>query len=232
MSRGRQETIPGLEPNVALAALESLCRRWLQSVGELPEGQLSSTEADRLILACLILAQEDADLMRQSMNSVVSECLAASRSSNWKELDEIPWLLVQDFLDTGRPGRDKLHRVRNLLGHHNSNIREWFHYVAWMIHPSIEPEAVYDTLLGNLADKLGGVTTSAGLLAILYPDKTVLDTAADAFEPPEGFEDQYRDRLNNIREREWNSYTNNLWQAENQSRKLIWGAVKGLETER
>lgn len=224
-----QETLPGLQPKLALAALESLCRRWLESVNVLPEGQLSSTEADRLILACLLLAQEDAELMRQSLNSDVNECLAFSSTSNWKELDEIPWLLVQSYLENGRPSPALLFRIRNLLGHHNSNIREWFHYVAWMIHPNIDPETVRDTLLGNLADKLGGVTTSAGLLAILHPDKAILDAAADAFEPPEGFEDQYRNRLEHIREQEWNSFTNNLWQAENRSRKLIWDAVKALE---
>ena len=225
-----QHALPGLQPNIATAALESLCRRWLREVDPLPKGELSSAEADRLTLACLLLAQEDAQLMQRSVNAVVGECLAVAQTSNWNDLDEIPWRLVLGYVEAGRPDERQRLRVQNLLGHHDSSIREWFHFVAWMILPSIEADAVRNTLLSNIADKLGGVVESAGLLAILHPDKTGLDAAADAFEPPEGFEKQYRERLGNIFRGHWNSFTNNLWQAENGCRKLIWDAVKGQES--
>jgi hypothetical protein len=106
-------------------------------------------------------------------------------------------------------------------------VRGWFHYVAWMIRPDLDVEAVRPILLQNLADKLGFVALSTGLLAALHDNKGMLDAFADAFDAGI-FQEQYRDRLRQTRESQWNSFPLNLWLTEVRSRELIWDAARSL----
>lgn len=221
-------SLPGLNPTLASVSLGRLMTQWVELMKALPEGETSNQETDRLTLAAVLLAHESAHLVRGTSLAEANKCLEVARSGPWADLDEIPWLLVQGYLTTGKADSKAIRRVERMLSHQSSSIREWFHYVAWMIRADLDIEDVRPRLLQNLADKLGAVMESAGLLAVLHPDKVVLDAAADGFEPEE-FGDQYRDRLKQIRELEWNSQAFNLWLAENTSRKLTWDAVKSLE---
>ena len=225
---GIHGTLPGLSPSLASVALGRLMTQWLELMKAVPEGQTSTQETDRLVLAAVLLAHENASLVRGTCWAELSECLELARSGSWAHLDEICWLLVKGFVTTGVADARATRRLEQMLNHHDSSVRTWFHYVAWMIHGDLDVETVRPILLQNLADKLGAVKLSAGLLAVLHPDKSLLDKEADAFEPAE-FEDQYRTRLQQIRELEWNANAFNFWLAENTSRQLIWDAVKNLE---
>lgn len=222
-------SLPGLSPSVAAVALSRLMTQWMDAIRNLSDGQNSNQTTDRLILACVLLAHEDTELVRGTCLAEVNACLDLARSSSWSDFDEIPWLLIQGYVNSGRADTAAVRRVERMLSHGSSSIRIWFHYVAWMIQADLDVEEVRPRLLKNLADMLGGLYESAGLLAVLHDDKSVLDTEADAFEPPEGYEAQYKDRLNIIRDQQWNSFALNLWLSENKSRKLIWYAVKSME---
>lgn len=222
-------SLPGLSPSVAAVALSRLMTQWMDAIRNLPERETSSQATDRLILACLLIAREDAELVRGTCLADVEACLDLARSGTWADLDEIPWLSVHGYLTTGKADIATTRRVERMLSHGSSSIRVWFHYVAWMIQDDLDVEGVRPRLLQNLADMLGGLYESAGLLAVLHDDKSVLDTKADAFEPPEGFEAQYNDRLIVIRDQQWNSFALNLWLSENRSRRVIWESVKSME---
>lgn len=221
-------SLPGLSPPLAAIALNQLTTKWLELTNSLPNGATSTPETDRLILAALLLAQEDSNLIKNSNQPELSKCLAVARSGSWPDFDEIPWLLIQSYVSAGTADPKATLRVENLLGSSNSSVREWFHYVAWMIQPDLNLKRVQPILLQNIADKLGGVMESTGLLASLYPDKDELNELASNFEP-DGFADQYQSRLATIREQEWNSFKFNLLVMENNIRKLIWATANSLE---
>lgn len=221
-------SLPGLSPNLASVALGLLMTQWMEAMNSLPGEETSNPATDRLVLAAVLLAQESASLVQGTCQSEVNACLEVARSGSWADLDEIPWLLVQGHVTAGKSDSKTVRRIERLLSHHSSSIRTWFHYVAWMIRADLDVDEVRPRLLQNLADKLGAVMESAGLLAVLHPDKVVLDAAADAFEPEE-FGEQYLDRLQQIRELDWNSQAFNFWLAENNARKLIWDTVKSME---
>jgi len=222
-------SLPGLNPTLASVALATLMRQWLEAMGTLPESQTSNQATDRLILAVLLLAQENADLVRGTCREELDQCLMVARSGSWAVYDEIPWLVLQGYLTTGKAASTIISRVEGMLGHDSSGAREWFHYVAWMIRSELDLSIVRPMLLQNLADKLGAVELSAGLLAALHPEKNVLDEAADIFHPPEGFLSQYQSRVEQVRDQQWNFYALTFWLADNLCRKLIWDAVKSTD---
>ena len=214
-------------PTVAGLAMDRLCDQWLAEMAVAPPIVPAPHAADELCLACLLLAREDNLIIGDGPLARVSECLASLVPGPYKQVDRLPWLLVASYLADPEVNSDLVERVQDLLGCAGSSVRGWFHYVAWMIRPDLDADAVRPILLGNLADKLGFVGLSTGLLASLYDDKEELDAFAADFTPPEGFEEQYLDRIRQTRELEWNWFTFNLRLSEATCRELIWRAVRG-----
>jgi hypothetical protein len=209
--------------------LERLVAEWM-FVAEHGTRRRNETRAGDLLLAALLLAQEDRQFL-EGRPKLVFEAVELCGEHVDSYLDRLPLQAIQGYWLIGRPYREVVEGISCNLAHHNSAIRLWFHQVAWMMRPDLDVERVRPLLLKNLADKIWRFTESAGLLANLHPDESVLNAAADAFLPPEGFEDQYRSRLAEIREAQWTAQPLNLWVEENFARKLIWETVKSMEIE-
>lgn len=207
--------------------LERLINEWMSVVVNAARAR-NETRAGDLLLAALLLAREDAKCLEGRPELLFGAIERCGREVD-SYLDRLPLQAIQGYWLNGSPYPEVVEEISCNLDHHSSSIRVWFHHVAWMMRPDLDVERIRPLLLKNLANMLGGVGESAGLLANLHPDKSVLDAAADTFVPPEGFEDQYRRRLTCIREEQWNAQPLNLWVAENDARKLIWETVKSME---
>jgi len=210
--------------------LERLVSEWM-SVVQNGARRRNESRAGDLLLAALLLAREDSQCL-EGRPELVFEAVELCGQQVDSYLDRLPLQAIQGYWLPGKPYPEVVEGISCNLDHHNSSIRVWFHHVAWMMRPDLNVERVRPLLLKNLANMLGGVAESAGLLANLHPDKSILDAAADAFVPPDGFEDQYRSRLACIREEQWNAQPLNLWVAENDARKLIWQALSSAEVVR
>lgn len=154
-----------------------------------------------------------------------------ARSDCWADLDNIPWLWVQRYVTTGIADSRTFRRAERVLAHGSSSIRLWFDYATWMIRLALDLEETRPTLLQDLAGKFGSLYESAGLLAVRYDDLSAFEAKADAFEPPDGFEAQYKDRPITVRDQQWNSFALILRLAENNSRKLTWDSMKWMEVD-
>lgn len=202
--------------------LTTLCQQWLDA-----NEQDQSRLADDLSLACLLLAHEERHVILDEEDTRASACVEATAHGPFPYYDDLSWLMVEDYRLRGGIGANRMVRLMNFLNHRDSSVRSWFHYVAWMIRSELPIDLVRPILLNNMADKLGAVAESVGLLAVLHSDQDELFALAEAFEPEDpSFLDQFHVRLSQVRSREWNESTNNFWQAENRSRMLMWSAAK------
>lgn len=222
-----QSPLPGMEGSLSQQVLERLIREWM-SVVEHGARKRDETRAGDLLLAALLLAQEDRQCL-EGRPELVFEAVELCGQQVDSYLDRLPLQAIQAYWLQVKPYPEVVEGISCNLDHHNSAIRVWFHHVAWMMRPDLDVERIRPLLLKNIANMLGGLYESTGLLAMLHDEKSVLDAEADGFEPPEGFEAQYKDRLTIIRDQQWNSFALNLWLSENKSRKLIWDAVKSME---
>jgi hypothetical protein len=138
-------------------------------------------------------------------------------------------MLIEAILTSDPKYGSVIRRCERLLSHSNSGVRIWFHYVCWVLRDELGMEEVRSRLLLNLADKLGGLAESVGLLAVLHDKPDGLDVEADDFEAPESFVSQYAERLERIRTCGWSAFGATYWRVESHLRRLIWESIQSIE---
>ena len=77
-----------------------------------------------------------------------------------------------------------------------------------------------------------GVSMAAGLAARLFDKPEGFVEFAKTFTPPDGFEDQYQDRLKQIQERGILAMQDTFWRTEASCRKGIERAILGFRVSK
>lgn len=186
-------------PAVAEVALVALAADYREIAAKRTPGQALDREADELSFACLLICSESVGLIRrrQAVDHLDASRQTALAGSPLDWLDALPWDLMFDRLYPERA--DAVTRTfPRLLSHHTSNIRGFLVELAWFVRRRLPPLAA-DRLFKNTADTLMGWYLSLGLCSTLFEDEDAFWHAADAYEPPDSFATQYRDRIEKIR---------------------------------
>jgi hypothetical protein len=111
--------------------------------------------------------------------------------------------------------------VYNDLDHGVSGIRIYMMELAWIIRKQLQVGKAADHLLQNVAGTLAYVDHSAGLCYCLFDSEASFWNYADAFTPQSRFEEQYRQRLEAVRNAGVSVCTQYFWRFEAGLRKKI-----------
>lgn len=194
-----QEPKEGRYPSGAEVCLERLAGRFIASCRAKQEKGPLPREADELSFACLLLYVEHGERLTKRSAKIVAQCRSvAAKSGTCAWLDRLPWDCCCDVgsLDSDKPG---LFAVEANLTHGNSAIRDFVIEVGWFVRRFLNCESVVSSCLKNTADTILSWHKAAGLCAELAGGHDEFFALADAYEP-EDFRDQYRDRLEAVRE--------------------------------
>ena len=202
---GRHQVMAGQSPAAsslaAEAAFATLSQEWHDQLQRVDHDALLPTSMDDLALACLLLAVEfGSGFTASAWEGAEVNRDSAGDFSRMPWIDQLPWDLCLAATAHDPPDTGPVRSLVENLGHHNSSIRVWVMHVAWMARPWLTPERVAPVLLRNFADTLGGPFEAAALASSLAPDVEGFWDMAERFAPPAGFEEQYRWRLNRLRE--------------------------------
>ena len=100
--------------------------------------------------------------------------------------------------------------------------------LGWFAISWLNPVDASMRLLKNVADTLVDVSMAAGLAARLFENPEGFFEFAKTFKPPEGFEDQYQDRLKEIKDRGILAMQGTFWRTEASCRNGIERAILGF----
>jgi hypothetical protein len=183
-----------------------------------------SRSIDEVSFACLLICEGYAHFLSDEAINALLSCRKAVPSSNnpvlW--LDILPWDLAIDALRSN-PDRTEKQLEFNYSGkywalapsgmsmspvnflvenltHHNSSIRSLILELAWFVRKRIPLEKAARALLKNVADTFVYWDQSLGLCSSLFENEAQFWAFSDAFEPPQSFLEQYRDRLGGVHE--------------------------------
>jgi hypothetical protein len=208
---------PAAEYRVADACLAALSHRFRTACPP-RDGPPLSSELDDLALACLLLAHEHGDRSPEGTTQLLEACLTAVRARFWG--DQLPWRLALGCCRHNPNARQGLGELTANLDHHNSATRLWIFKLAWLVRARLDPDHAVPKLLNNVANNLGHWDAAAGLCAALHRNGDYFLISAETHEP-DGFADQYRDRLKFIRERGVPAFTARFETLELRLRRLV-----------
>lgn len=197
-----------------------LSRRWEEGFRRLDPMEGTSRELDLSALSALLLVVELPEALGETARAQAQTCadLAEKRFFGW--LDWIPWRITLDLLaGEGRNGPGMLETMEH-LNEPNSARRYWTLEVAWIARSLLDREKALPRLFANVAECLSGVEESWGLAGALSDNPTLLQWAAEAWEP-DSWEEQYRSRVAQLLEMKLDRAQAALWRREAQCRKAI-----------
>ncbi len=207
---------------VAESCLLQLAQYYRSNWNKQPGEGSRSRSVDEASFACLLICEGYACFLSDEAINALLSCRKAIPSSNnpvlW--LDILPWDLAIDALRSN-PGRTEkqlefkysgkvwvlapsgmsmspINFLVENLSHHNSSIRSFILELTWFVRKRVPFEKAARTLLKNVADTLGYWDWSLGLCSSLFENEEQFWAFADAFEPPQEFLEQYRDRLKGV----------------------------------
>jgi len=203
-------------PTVGERTFVALARRWqdeLEQEGEPFGGSLSTYELE---LSCLVLAVDGG---REFTAVAENQILSNEQIASANPPERLLWRLCRSLVnpEVSHP----LDTLIGWLGHPSSSIRNYMVGIGWIMRTSLDASRAVPVLLKNLADTLGGPFESAGLAAALIRDEDEFWTVAQTFRPPQGFEEQYKDRLQLMRQEGVLSCQAPLWALEAESRRRV-----------
>lgn len=219
--RAEAEQLP--VPTVAERVFLALAREWQAEVESIPKEKALSARADHLAKTALLLAVEwGARFTPAARNEMeINRALAeARREPSW--VDELPWQLCLVSNST-LPVLYEL-AVENLtsnLDHHSSSIRCWMMELGWFTATWLDPVEATVRLLNNLGNTLMRPLMAAGLAARFFYKPEGFFEFAKTFTPPQGFEDQYQERLAYVEKKGVLAMQAPLWRSEALCRKEI-----------
>lgn len=224
---------------LAEQAFIKLASLWHETAAHSDPERALPKKADDTALACLLLHSEwgrqfgTAALQRADANARLASTrfpaqrLAFLDVGSW--IDGLPWQLCRPAAalggDTGYP----MGRLVLSLTHHQSSIRCWMMEIAWMVRASLPIDEAVPRLLKNVADTLLGVRMAMGLASALCPTNEELDKYIESYVPPEGFADQFNERIAAFRQEGFSLSPTYFWALECRCRRMIEQAVLGYE---
>lgn len=180
------------------AGFLDLAGEWRASAVGAGNDRALPLEADRAGMACLLIAKERSALLGSAAKKAMRDNLEQRARTSFQTCDGLVWGLCLACCDDDPGGSGAFLSLSLLMGHPNSNMRMWGMQLGWMVRDLLPPSSV-PVLLRNVADTLGGVSQALGLAVACFRSEAEFLKAADAFEPPKGFEEQYAHRLSEAR---------------------------------
>ena len=218
-------------PPSSEAAFIALAKEWRAEVESTPKEQWLSDKASTLALSCLLMAVEGGKgFTAVARREMKRNCEAAESRPQPNWMDSMPWwLCLAAHLPMPLADEPAVRELTDNLDHHNSGIRFWMMTLGWFAAPWINPVDASVRLLRNLANTLGWAYPAAGLAARFFDDKKEAFFAfARGFTSPAGFEDQYKERLDEVERWGILHMQAEFWRTEALCRKEI--ARAALET--
>jgi hypothetical protein len=224
---------PGQKVILAEQAFLALAREWRDIAAKTGPDCALPEQADTAALACLLLAVEWGKQFTEAVNLQCeeNERLADSRWTvctvpSIARLEALVWRLCH----SGTAGAPSLIAgIDDLLDaftHPNSAVRLWTMKQGWMVRSWLSANAV-PLLLKNVADTLGGVRLAMGLARGLCATNEELEAFIAGYEPPNGFTDQFSDRIKMFREEGFSLSQMQFGELESRCRRMIEQAVFG-----
>ncbi len=191
------------------------------------ENLRDTSERDLLLLACCLIVASSTELFDAQTQAAFAEACKGMESGGEQWFDYSIWAILEAIV-TDSPARDgRMDRLYVLLDFHDSALRLWFHRVAWMLRPLLDRHLAAPYLLQNIADKIGYVQQSAGLLANMYEDREELEAVVSSYEPT-AMADQYARTVKNIEGVGWYACGTSLWREERRAWQLVWAEASAL----
>ncbi len=169
-----------------------------------------------LSYACLMLCIEGN--IRDSVVVIAAAIRCRNTVDNW--LDALPWNLIENIVNPGW-GYDWFAELDVNLINGDSSIRAYMMDLAWFVRSKMAVRTVADAMLKNVADTLGYVGEAISLCVAMFPTLAEFWAYAEAYSPPALFEEQYRDRLADLKKGNVAQYTVLHMELDIRVRKLI-----------
>lgn len=220
--------------NVTLAeqAFVTLARQWRDMAEKAGRDGDLPGQADMVSLACLLLAVEwgwgfskAADSLRRENDSLARQRLKAGP---YAILDMYVWELCEGGIADESLRAESMYSLRENMTHHNSAIRKRIMTMAWMVRHWFTSDDEIALLLKNVADTLCGFRMAFGLARGLCVIDEELELFVVWFNPPDGFADQFADRITMFREEGFVLSQKELWECEARCRRMTQKAVFGM----
>jgi hypothetical protein len=220
---------PSGSARAAEVALLHFADAYLQGLAETSTTGPLPQQLDELSFACLILCSEWSKSLGPSATALLRQCQqAASEGRPVYWMDRLPWSLALEAMDTTGASSAKHLLVAN-LSHHNSSVRGFMLELGWFVRARITVDEAGYTLLKNVADTIFDWDLSTGLCSSLFADEKAFWGFAEQYKPPDGFEEQYQSRLQDIKSNGLIAYTSRLLDLELRVRRRINDFALGLE---
>jgi hypothetical protein len=186
---------------VASACLSRLAQEYCEALESQATAGPLAREADEISYACLLLCAECADQMSMDDADIIEECRrCTSEHSSQGWLDCFIWHFAAEVLFGDDPYTgDMRSQLISDLDQPGSSIRCFMLESAWVVRNRLTADDAAPALLKNVADTLMGWDISLGICSSLFASKEEFWAYADAFSPPPAFDNQYRDRLAEVR---------------------------------
>jgi len=197
-----------------------LAAEWQAAAVEAGNDRVMPVPADLAGMACILIALERWELLGPAAKQAMRRNVEQRAKTCFKGCDGLVWELCLACCEKDPSKTGAFVALRLLMGHSNSNLRLWGMKLGWLVRDRLPPKVI-PVLLGNIANTLGAVDQSVGLAVARCGSPEAFLEAADAFEPPEDFEDQYRNRIARVRELGTNRYQTSFLAEEVQVRKLL-----------
>jgi len=199
----------------------SLAEDWAQAAILAGGDRIMPFAADRAALACLLLAKERASHLGQASKRAIEANYLQRKETHFNICDSLPWELCAVGFHKVPQKATALWSLSRLMGHANSGLRIWGMDLGWICREWLSADRVVPILLKNVADTLGGVDKTLALAAAFFDNEDQFFQAAEAFQAPDGFEDQYVKRLGVAKDFGAAQYQIPFLRAETKIRKLI-----------
>ncbi len=217
-----QPPLPGFEnvPAPAERVFVKLARQWNAGFSAAVTGPPRRV-VDELALTAVLFAQQYGKSFTNFAwrQTEINIALAEQRDVPWA--DRLPWRLAAASWKPNPGQTAALHELVSNLNHHNSALRIWTMELAWMVRPWLTPDSALTPLLENVAGTLLGVDLAFGLAGTLFSVEKDLYAAAEAWQPPAIFAEQYKDRVAALRRVGLLATQASFWQLEASCRRAI-----------
>ena len=174
--------------------------------------------------ACILLCEEHGEALTEASVTALQKCQddVAARPMLY---DMQPWNVALHALGKAPYALDG---VVGSFTNGGSGIRAFMFEIGWFVRRRLPVEETTERLLQNVADTLGHWGESLGLCSYLFETEEQFWAFAHAYQPDPRFEEQYRDRLQTVRDAGLGLCRYHFALLEANIRRLIDGFALGL----
>jgi len=186
------------------AHLLQQCERALRAG---PKARGDQHSFDELTRGVVLIAAENGEALRGSESirrrfEAIDDALASGLFGDWAQYERIPFDAAAALVNGTASKFINSFEFISTLAHPQSSIRGFGCRIAWVMRSHLTKDDVGNLLLENVACTLGYVELSAGLARSLFESPKEFFDAASAYTPmDQRFDSQYRDRIDDLRDR-------------------------------